>query len=168
MKGVYSYRTSCPRACQGSLKQTIVSNEQNRPFQRLKTRKNKAKLCAYVHTCLCLLCVCVTLADIVHHKLCHFIQAFRPRLDSGGSQIFVIKRFLHDTNHALLVPKEQSCLLGLHCVIRESLLCPGLYNQRVSSVCSQLISQSPRGSAFSVSASVYRLYVLRCFCYTFI
>jgi len=27
MKGVYSCRTSCPRACQGSLKQTIVSNE---------------------------------------------------------------------------------------------------------------------------------------------
>lgn len=113
--------------------------------------------------------VCIyTACDIVHRKLCHFIQAFRPRLDSGGSQIFDIKRFLHDTNHALLVPKEPSCLLGLLCVIRESLLCPGLYNQRVSSVCSQLISQSPRGSAFSVSASVYRLYVLHCFCYDFI
>ncbi len=45
-------------------------------------------------------------------------------------------------------------------VCHKSLLCTGLYNGRVSSVCSQLISQSPRGSAFSESATVYRLYVL--------
>lgn len=51
------------------------------------------------------------------------------------------------------------------CHKRESLLCPGLYNCCVSSVCSQLISQSPKGFAFSVSASVYRLYILLAFCW---
>lgn len=45
------------------------------------------------------------------------------------------------------------------CHKRESLLCPGLYNCCVSSVCSQLISQPPKGFAFSVSAAVYRLYI---------
>ncbi len=58
-------------------------------------------------------------------------------------------------------------------VCHKSLLCTGLYNGRVSSVCSQLISQSPRGSAFSESATVYymfiySLYVLLFFCYFYL